>query len=123
MVYSRWPGLGGAARFAGRAVAGPQDRLPGALRRGGGAALRDADGDRALPGLVRERGVARSVPLAFPPRPAASKRTVTTVLIPPRMFQSPTTSMRRGASVRTRSSRMRLVTSSWNAPSFRYAHM
>ncbi len=43
----------------------------------------------------------------------------TTVWIPPRTSQSVVTVIRRGATAATRSSRMRLVTSSWNAPSFR----
>ena len=43
----------------------------------------------------------------------------TTVWIPPRTNQSVVTVIRRGATAATRSSRMRLVMSSWNPPSFR----
>src|SRR5262245_30330115 len=44
----------------------------------------------------------------------------TSVLIPPRTLKSPTTSAHRGRAAATKSSRMRLVTASWNAPSWRY---
>ena len=44
----------------------------------------------------------------------------TTVLMPPRMLKSPSTSIQRGAATVTKSFRMRLVTSSWKAPSLRY---
>ena len=43
----------------------------------------------------------------------------TTVLIPPRTLKSPTTSIQRGPATVTKSLRMRLVTSSWKAPSLR----
>src|SRR5262249_42012726 len=41
----------------------------------------------------------------------------TSVLIPPRTLKSPTTSAHRGRAAATKSSRMWLVTASWNAPS------
>ena len=44
---------------------------------------------------------------------------VTSVVMPPRTFQRVCTVMRRGLMAATRSSRMRLVMSSWNAPSSR----
>ena len=42
------------------------------------------------------------------------------VVMPPRMLKAPSTRARRGLTAATRSSRIRLVTASWNAPSSRY---
>jgi hypothetical protein len=43
--------------------------------------------------------------------------------MPPRTVKSPTTSIQRGPATATKSFRIRLVTSSWKAPSFRYDQM
>ena len=80
----------------------------------------DTDGaGGALGWLVRgEGGALEPEPGNY--RPTGSPcRTVTTVWMPPRTMKSPVTSMNRGASAATRSSQMRFVTASWNAPSSR----
>ena len=46
--------------------------------------------------------------------------TTTVVWMPPRTLKSPSTRARRGSMAATRSSRIRLVTASWKAPSLRY---
>ena len=65
-----------------------------------------------------DKNVARHYPAAFD----SPRRTVTTVWIPPRTKKSPTTSMKRGLVAAAMSSRIWLVTASWNAPSLRYDH-
>ena len=95
-------------RRCGRAARRPSRRRPPRARA-------KAKGKRPRPGKARAaRRSTSSAPGYF------SCIATIVVVMPPRTLNSPSTRARRGRVAATRSSRIRLVTASWKAPSSRY---